>query len=99
MKKERGTRSTQSKQTKQKIDLPTFDVNFGRFKQLSKEQKDGIMRGRSEENTLRPTKYVGGPVSWISSWEGFTCDQNFDCGYIAFDSNGFLHRSKEKRQA
>ena len=34
----------------------TFDLKFGRFKTLSEEEKYGIMRGRSSENTNKATK-------------------------------------------
>ena len=35
---------------------PNFNVNFGHFKTLTEAQKDGIMQGRSAENTNKATK-------------------------------------------
>ena len=54
------------------MDVPNFDINFGRFKTLSKNDKDKIMEGRSAENTVKATRL------WVDVLREYLYEKNLD---------------------
>ena len=52
------------------MDLPNFNLNLGRFKTLSKGEKEIIMEGRSAENTVKATRL------WVDCFREYLAEKN-----------------------
>ena len=52
------------------MDLPNFNLNLGRFKTLSKGEKEMIMEGRSAENTVKATRL------WVDCFREYLAEKN-----------------------